>query len=60
MEKKIIGPKPKAKGKSLPKSQRGPLLEKYMFALHTKHTQQKINRFTSFTIDNMYYVSFRI
>ena len=36
------------------------LLEKYMFVSHTKHTQQKINESTSFAIDNMYYVSFRI
>ena len=31
-----------------------------MFVSHTKHTQRKINKFTSFAIDNMYYVSFRI
>ena len=36
------------------------MLEKYMFVSHTKHTQRKINKFTSFAIDNMYYVSFRI
>ena len=28
------------------------LLEKYMFVSHTRHTQQKINRSTSFAIDN--------
>ena len=27
---------------------------------HTKHTQRKINGSTSFTIDNMYYVNFKI
>ena len=26
----------------------------------TKHTQRKINRSTSFAIDNMYYVNFKI
>ena len=31
-----------------------------MFVSHTKHTQWKINESTSFTIDNMYYVSFRL
>ena len=31
-----------------------------MFVLHTKYTQQKINGSTSFVIDNMYYVNFRI
>ena len=31
-----------------------------MFVSHTKHMQQKINESTSFTIDNMYYVNFRI
>ena len=36
------------------------MLEKYMFVSHTKHTQQKINWSTSFAIDNMYYVNFRI
>ena len=36
------------------------LLEKYMFVSHTKHTQQKINRSTSFVIDNMHYVNFKI
>ena len=34
------------------------LLEKHMFVSHTNHTQRKINGFTSFAIDNMYYVSF--
>ena len=29
------------------------LLEIYMFVSHTKHTQQKINGATSFTIDNI-------
>ena len=36
------------------------LLEKYMFISHKKHTQRKINGSTSFAIDNMYYISFRI
>ena len=36
------------------------LLEKYMFVLHTRHTQRKINGSTSFAIDNMYYANFRI
>ena len=36
------------------------LVEKYMFVLHTRHTQRKINESTSFAIDNMYYVNFRI
>ena len=36
------------------------LLEKHMYVLHTKHTQRKINESTSFAIDNMYYVNFRI
>ena len=31
-----------------------------MFVSHTKHMQRKINVSTSFAIDNMYYVSFRI
>ena len=31
-----------------------------MFVSHTKHTQQKINGFTLFAIDNMHYVNFRI
>ena len=31
-----------------------------MFLSHTKHTQwKKINGYTSFAIDNMYYVNFR-
>ena len=33
---------------------------KTWFVSHTKHTQRKNNGFTSFTIDNMYYVNFRI
>ena len=33
---------------------------KYMFVSHTKHMQRKINGSTSFAIDNMYNVSFRI
>ena len=37
-----------------------PLLEKYMFVSHTKHMQRKINGSTSFAIDNICYVSFRI
>ena len=36
------------------------LLEKYMFVSHTKHTQWKINGSTTFAINNMYYVNFRI
>ena len=36
------------------------MLEKYMFVSHTKHTQRKINGSTSFAIDNIYYVNFRI
>ena len=36
------------------------ILEKYMFVSHTKHTQRKINESTSFAIDNMYNVNFRI
>ena len=36
------------------------VLEKHMFVLHTKHTQWKMNGSTSFTIDNIYYVNFRI
>ena len=31
-----------------------------MFVSHTKHTQWKINGSTSFAINNMYYVNFRI
>ena len=31
-----------------------------MFVSHTKYTQLKINKSTSFAIDNMYYISFRI
>ena len=31
-----------------------------MFISHKKHTQRKINGSTSFAIDNMYYISFRI
>ena len=37
-----------------------PMLEKHMFASYTKLTQWKINGSTSFAIDNMYYVNFRI
>ena len=36
------------------------MLEKHMFLSHTKHTQQKINRSTSFAIDNIYHANFRI
>ena len=36
------------------------LLKKYIFVSHTKHTQRKINESTSFAIDNMYDVSFKI
>ena len=36
------------------------MMEKHMFVSHTKHTQGKINGSTSFAIDNMYYVNFRI
>ena len=39
---------------------RNNMLEKNMFVSHTKHTQRKINESTSFAIDNMYYVSFKI
>ena len=31
-----------------------------MFVSHIKHTQWKINGSTSFIIDNMYYVNFKI
>ena len=43
-----------------PSFERVYMLKKYMFVLHTKYMQQKINGCTSFVIDNMYYVSFRI
>ena len=36
------------------------MLKKYMFVLHIKHMQRKINGFTLFAIDNMYYVNFII
>ena len=36
------------------------MLEKHMFVSHTKYIQWKINRSTSFAIDNMFYVNFRI
>ena len=36
------------------------LLEKYIFVSHTNHMQRKINGSTSFAIDNMHYVSFKI
>ena len=36
------------------------IVGKTQFVSHTKHTQQKVNRSTSFAIDNMYYVNFRI
>ena len=36
------------------------LLVKHMFVSHTKYTQRKINGSTSFAINNMYYVNFRI
>ena len=36
------------------------MLVKHMFVSHTKHTQRKINGFTSFAIDNMYYANKRI
>ena len=36
------------------------LLEKYMFYRIQKIHNKKINGFTSFAIDNMYYVNFRI
>ena len=35
------------------------LLEKHIFILHTRHTQQKINGSTLFAINNMYYANFR-
>ena len=34
--------------------------KKNMFVSHIKHMQQKINRSTSFTINNIYYINFRI
>ena len=36
------------------------LMEKYKFVSHTQHMQRKINGSTSFTIDNMCYVNFKI
>ena len=36
------------------------LMEKCIFVMQTKHMQRKINGSTSFAIDNMYYISFRI
>ena len=36
------------------------MLKKYMFISYTKYTRRKINGSISFTIDNMYYVNFRI
>jgi len=36
------------------------VLEKYMLVSHTKQTQRKINGSTSYAIDNMYYINFRI
>ena len=36
------------------------LLDKTWFVSHTKYTQWKINGSTSFVIDNIYYVNFRI
>ena len=36
------------------------MLEKHMFVSHTKHIQWKINRSTSFAINNIFYVNFRI
>ena len=36
------------------------MLEKHMFVSHTNHTQQKMNGSTSFAINNMYCVNFRI
>ena len=36
------------------------IVGKTWFISHTKHTQRNINRFTSFAIDNMYYVNFKI
>ena len=43
-----------------PNNQLFSLMEKYMFVSHIKHTQWKIDRSTSFEIDNMYYVNFKI
>ena len=37
-----------------------PIVGKTWFVSHTKDTQRKINGSTSFAIDNMYYVNFRI
>ena len=34
------------------------MIDTYMFVLHTKHMQRKINGSTLFAIDNMYYVNF--
>ena len=36
------------------------VVRKTWFVSHIKHTKQKINRSTSFAIDNIYYVNFRI
>ena len=36
------------------------LMEKCILVMQTKHMQRKINGSTSFAIDNMYYVNFRI
>ena len=36
------------------------LMEKCIFVMQTKHMQRKINGSTSFAIDNMYYINFRI
>ena len=37
-----------------------PIIGKTYFVSHTKRTQLKINGFTSFAIDNIYYVNFKI
>ena len=36
------------------------MVGKTWFVSHINHMQRKINRSTSFAIDNMYYVNFRI
>lgn len=36
------------------------MLDNHDYLSHTKHTEQKINRSTLFTFDNMHYLNFRI
>ena len=54
--------KAKIKGKKKRKKEAnvGKTHGKYVFVSYTKHAQRKINGSTSFAIDNMYYVNFRI